>query len=428
MIPLRYLSLCVILGLLLLVGCTLSSGPDLPGDNPISTGEAPPDVLTPSPRTPSPSPTPDTTCRAINDDVLAMRVSTDIAAAEVTILAAGTTSRIVGRRGDNAWWRVTSPAGQTGWVDNVGVRVLGDCSGVPVADAPTLTPSIPTALILANSLNVRRGPSIRFNPPLGRFSEGDEVEIVGLNVAGDWLKVPYGAGTAWISGAAQFVEIRGNTSGLPVDPGPPTPTATNTPIPATPTPTLDPNTNYLRDGGMEGAYVSRGSSDLNLPDAWQIAVFEQPRTQEWQNLRPVGFPHRTPPEIRSGALSLNLSRNYGTFTAAVYQQATVPANITVRASAWAYVHTCDPAPAICNSDPESGARVRVGIDPTGGTNPNSGSVVWSGFISPHDSWGNVGTSAQAQGGTVTVFLYATQDWPRGLNNVYWDDAALNVGG
>jgi hypothetical protein len=112
----------------------------------------------------------------------------------------------------------------------------------------------------------------------------------------------------------------------------------------------------------------------------------------------------------------------------LYQQAEVPANIRVQASAWAWLHTCDPQPAICNSNPESGARVRVGIDPNGGTNPFADAVVWSSFITPHDTWGNVGTSAQANGGTVTVFLYATQDTPLGLNRAYWDDARLSPGG
>ena len=37
-------------------------------------------------------------------------------------------------------------------------------------------------------------------------------------------------------------------------------------------------------------------------------------------------------------------------------------------------------------------------------------------------------SATATGATVTLFLYATQQWPMQLNNAYWDDAALSVGG
>ncbi len=37
-------------------------------------------------------------------------------------------------------------------------------------------------------------------------------------------------------------------------------------------------------------------------------------------------------------------------------------------------------------------------------------------------------SATATGSTVTLFLYATQQWPSEINNVFWDDATLSVGG
>ena len=424
--------------------CTLAAPSDPPSDARVPTGEAPADVLTPEafrtpdadttpPLPPASSPLPDTTCHAVNDEVLAVRTTTDILANEVTILAAGATSQVVGRTGQNTWWQVTTPDRRTGWLDASAVQIYGDCNDVPIRNPPTVTiaatstPDTPTANILVN-LNVRRGPSLRFNPPIGRFTAGDTTEIIAVDSTGGWYKVIYQGGQGWVSAGEQFVRAAGNLSGLPVDPGPPTPTASNTPIPATPTATLDPNTNYLQDGSFEGAYSGRGSADLNIPTAWQFTFAESPRDFEWQNLRPVAFPHITPPEIRNGARSVNINRDFATFTAVMHQQASVPANITVRASAYAWVHTCDPDPGICNSDASSGARVRVGVDPTGGTNPFAGSVVWGGFEAPHDRWQQVSVRTQASGGTVTVFLYATQDTPKGLNQLYWDDAGLFVGG
>ncbi|MEL7233880.1 MAG: hypothetical protein AAGK74_05250, partial [Chloroflexota bacterium] len=103
-------------------------------------------------------------------------------------------------------------------------------------------------------------------------------------------------------------------------------------------------------------------------------------------------------------------------------------DITVTASAWAWLHTCDPDPAICDSSAASGAKVRVGIDPLGGADPLAERVVWAAFSTPHHVWGNVGVQAQSEGSVVTMFLYATQDFPLGLNRVYWDDAELVVGG
>jgi hypothetical protein len=145
------------------------------------------------------------------------------------------------------------------------------------------------------------------------------------------------------------------------------------------------------------------------------------------NFAPVAFPHINPPEIRSGGKSQNLNRNYATFTTALYQQVDIIPGAVVNASAWAWVHTCDPQPAICGSDSSSGARVRIGISPTGGTNPFDGSVVWSNFASPHDHWGQVAVSTRSDNGSVTIFLFATQDFPKGINTMYWDDAVVTLG-
>lgn len=409
--------------------CTLVS-PEAPPP----TATLPDGIITPPAQAseqPQRSPTPtvaDATCRAVNEGALTMRIAPNIEAAEVTVLAADTTTEVIGRTGSNGYWQVRTNRDVEGWIDASATTLYGSCTTVPIVGAPTLTPDVPTVSIKVN-LNVRSGPSVRFKPPIGRFEPGETVEVVAVNPTGDWFQVRFGGGTGWISASSEFVELRSSTVNLPVDIGPPTPTATNTPIPSTPTATLDPNTNYLRDPGFEGDYLGReGFPDLTVPADWQVIYYEQPRTSDWQNLRPVAFPHINPPEVRSGEKSQNFNKDFATFTAVLYQQATVPANITVNASAWAWVHTCDPQPAICGSDSSSGARMRVGIDPNGGTNPQAEVVVWSQFITPHDSWGNVGTSAQANGGTVTVFLYATQDFPKGLNRAYWDDALLTVGG
>jgi SH3-like domain-containing protein len=403
---------------------------------------APEAALTPNAATPAGTPiaatqtaTPTPACRAVNDEVLALRVAADINADEVTILDAGTTTEVIGRTGRNTYWQVRTSLGREGWLDASATTLYGDCGAIPilsaatVTPAPTGTPDVPTIQVKVN-LNVRRGPNILFAPPIGGFAQGDTAPILAVSSTGDWYKVRYDGGEGWVSAAAAFVDVLGDASGLPVESGPPVPTITPTPtdIPLTATPAIDPSTNFLQDPSFEGPYTGRGSVDVNIPAAWSFAFYDQPRNFDWQNLRPVAFPHRTAPEVRSGELSLNLQKDYATFTAVVYQQVTVPDDARVRASAWAWVHTCDPEPAICNSDPASGARMRLGLDPNGGTNPFSGSVEWSPFIAPHDSWGNIGTSAQVNGTSVTVFLYATQNEPRGLNRAYWDEAVLNVGG
>lgn len=442
----RIVSLVVVV-LMSVSACTLTA-PDAPPPTStretgvLPTGEAPADILTPDALrtqttpvaafTATPPPPADDTCRANTDTPLAMRVSPDIVAQEVTILGATTSPTVIGRTGDNTWLRVQS-AGASGWVDTSAVTLTGNCLGVPIADYATATPqftatpSVPTATIKVN-LNVRRGASVRFAPALGQFAPGDTTQIIAVNPAGDWYKVVFGNSQGWIYNDPAYIEVSGNLSGLAIDAGPATPTPTNTPIPSTPTPTLDPNTNYLQDPSFEGAYTGRDGPDFNIPAAWQGFYIESPREYEWQNIRPFAFPHITAPEIQDGRQSLNFTRDYGTFTAVVYQQVSVPVGITVRGSAWSWVHTCDPQPAICNSEASSNARVRIGIDPTGGTNVYSGNIVWSGFATPHDRWEQLNVSARASGGTVTLFLYGTQDLPKGLNRLYWDNAGLFVGG
>jgi hypothetical protein len=197
-------------------------------------------------------------------------------------------------------------------------------------------------------------------------------------------------------------------------------------------------TNLLRDPSFEGPYVGRGRPDLNTPEAWGLWIADGPRNYEWQNRsdKVFAFPHPGQPEIKSGSVSQNLSGGYVTFTAALYQQVTLATRDNVTFSVWGWLKTCNlPKDANgnltgdnCGSAIESGAIIRAGIDPTGGTNPLSGTVVWSADIRPHDRWEQATVSATPQGNTITVFAYVSQQWPADLNRAYFDDAFLTNGG
>jgi murein DD-endopeptidase MepM/ murein hydrolase activator NlpD len=190
--------------------------------------------------------------------------------------------------------------------------------------------------------------------------------------------------------------------------------------------------NLLEDGSFEGAYLGRaGRGDLNIPEGWNVWYTESPRNEYWQNLPPVGYPHRGPdPDPRSGSLAINLVKDYATFTAAVYQQAGVGEGANLRARAYAWLRNCKlpEGSGKCSSSSDGGAFVRIGIDPNGGTDPNDGDIVWSGNSSPHDNWGEISVDATATAGTVTVFLYISQNTALDLNRVYFDDASLRAEG
>jgi LysM repeat protein len=108
----------------------------------------------------------------------------------------------------------------------------------------------------------------------------------------------------------------------------------------------------------------------------------------------------------------------------------VPPNTPLTGSAWARIKTCNIGPNSdnCGSAVESGAFVRVGIDPNGGTDPNSPSIVWSANFGPHDNYQQGTVTATSAGPTATLFIYTTQTSPAQLNKAWFDDAVLTTGG
>ena len=111
------------------------------------------------------------------------------------------------------------------------------------AAPPTPTPT-PHAVINSpyGLLNVRSGPGLIYDPPLGAFNNGTVVEVLGrqFSLEGElWWLVPFPAavtGQGWI-----YAEdtIASNADNVPWIAPPPTPTGTPTPSPTT-TPTVTP--------------------------------------------------------------------------------------------------------------------------------------------------------------------------------------------
>ncbi|TVR21254.1 MAG: LysM peptidoglycan-binding domain-containing protein [Anaerolineaceae bacterium] len=162
--------------------------------------------------------------------------------------------------------------------------------------------------------------------------------------------------------------------------------------------------------GWEGWYVPATANS----ESWQNAI----PNGTGRNNAGFGF-------VRNGNRSMELSRGWATFTAAVYQTVTVPENANVIGSAWVVMNISG------DRAPEANSIARVGIDPTGGTNPLSSNVVWSSTVTnalASGGWRQMTANATAQGTRVTLFLYATQTVPTEGNGVFWDDASLVVGG
>lgn len=107
---------------------------------------------------------------------------------------------------------------------------VSEGGATPTTGSVSATPNVPTATISSSGgANVRRGPGLAFDPPIGSFAAGQSAEILAVNTNGDWYKVRYGGGEGWVY--AQLVQTSGDMSRVPREAGPPVPTQAPTAIP-----------------------------------------------------------------------------------------------------------------------------------------------------------------------------------------------------
>lgn len=212
------------------------------------------------------------------------------------------------------------------------------------------------------------------------------------------------------------------------------------PILVSASPAVQEGQNLLVNPGFEGGWHWQGDSFLGrIADGWTAWWVDDASGKDasdstyWQNQRPeygvMGLQHYIPDQIHSGGQALQYGKRYATHTAGVYQQ--VPAisvGAKLRFSAWGFVFGQDPDP----SRTPGSVRMKVGIDPTGGTNPFSGNVVWSGAANPlavgsGSAWHQMSVEAVAQNTTVTVFVFSSPEWPMDdALTSQWDDTSLIV--
>lgn len=203
--------------------------------------------------------------------------------------------------------------------------------------------------------------------------------------------------------------------------------------------------NLLVNGSMEGEYNAQdGIPQLQMPNGWR-AWFIEGGGAEWANLRPefstssasAGYAER----VHSGDRAMRYFKGWATFTAGAYQSVTVTPGVNVEFSAWGHSWSClrwndcqEPRdalglpPRVWSTNDAGKVHMKIGIDPTGGTDPFSGNVVWSPEAPALDNYVQFTVRATAQGDRVTVFLYASQDYPAENQDAYWDDAVLTAGG
>jgi LysM repeat protein len=130
------------------------------------------------------------------------------------------------------------------------------------------------------------------------------------------------------------------------------------------------------------------------------------------------------PRIRNGSDAQQYHSFFATHDGGLLQRVTgITKGAQLRFSAYIYAWSStfdDPN----KSEEEGGVVVQVGIDPVGGTDGSSNSIVWSAPSIQYDAYNEYTVTAAAADTAVTVFVRSTVTTPVKNNNVYVDDASL----
>lgn len=182
----------------------------------------------------------------------------------------------------------------------------------------------------------------------------------------------------------------------------------------------------LQNGGFEGTYSADPpySNKVVAPYwrpwyHWEQDVLADPEYNEttWPLER-----------VRSGDKSQQYGTTWKAHEAGVYQQVGgCTSGAMVRFRVWGQSFV---ARAINTSvsDPDGDLRMKIGIDPIGGTDYSSSNVVWSETVVSRDAWHQFAVTATVAGPTITVFTCSytantpIEQWFH--NTSYWDDASL----
>ncbi len=150
--------------------------------------------------------------------------------------------------------------------------------------------------------------------------------------------------------------------------------------------------------------------------AWWIPAKDG--TPGWKNRQPV-FSDIT----LDSRLVQQLATPFGTHVGGLWQQVpSAPGNkyeLMVEAQAWS---SDDVAPG---SQVEAGdVNMQVGIDPTGGLDPESPLIVWSQVHQPLSRWEMIHLAADAEADIITVYLKSAPSLPKRQQAVFWRNAFL----
>ena len=186
----------------------------------------------------------------------------------------------------------------------------------------------------------------------------------------------------------------------------------------------------FRSSFDEGFYDYEEIGALTVPDGWVPVWVERGADTPLDQLNRPEYDFKDielgHTEVRTGRYAASIFTVFATHDGALYRRFSVAPGRLVRASVWAMGVSHDQAGR------SGGLGMRVGIDPTGGTDPHAPTVEYGLYWSAHladwheAEWRQVEVEAVAQADRITVFLASVSDWPVNVNASHWDDLLIQV--
>jgi hypothetical protein len=170
-----------------------------------------------------------------------------------------------------------------------------------------------------------------------------------------------------------------------------------------------------------GFHFQGGIGELKVADGWSAWYLDEGQYPPyWKNRRPEFGLTSEPARVHDGWSAQQYGIIYSTHTAGIYQQVSgIPKGARLHFTMWAHLYAYD--------DDSKKARpplhMKIGIDPTGGTDALADHIVWSEEFDAFQ-WHQFSVEAVAESSTVTVFTYSSPEWPMKHLTPNWDGASL----
>lgn len=188
-------------------------------------------------------------------------------------------------------------------------------------------------------------------------------------------------------------------------------------------------TNLLENGDFEGEFTElEGTAPRNVAEGWTPwHIGRSASSPSFANHDPNYDEETDRIRLDEDGSAQKYFTLFATHHGGIYQQVdSVTSGSAYRFSIYAYVWSSSFEDADVSEDPGN-VVVRVGIDPTGGTDGESDNIVWSTAATFfYDAYRQYAVIATAESTTITVFVESTVGGPRANNYIYLDDAVLEL--